>query len=284
MSLQILLDSFQLQAGNPSESFAEFIGYCEDSGAGRAYGGHVMAQAMSAAQRTVDPAYWVHSMNCNFYRPGAPEQAIHYRVEQLRNGRSFATRLVQAYQDEKPIFTATLSFQTEESSFEHSVGMPEVVAPEALDSNDLRINEYFEQNGIDHKYSWPIDVRYADPVDILNPQPKEPRDLVWMKANGEMPDDPHAHLQMFAYGSDNPIGSPAFNPHGKNPFLPDVMSATISHNLWIHRPVRMDEWLLFDINSDVSHGGRGMAHGRVFNQQQQLVASVAQELVMRLRR
>lgn len=284
MSLQTILDSFQLKPGVSCEPLVEFIGYCEDSGAGRAYGGHVMAQAMSAAQDTVEAAYRVHSMNCNFYRPGAPEQAIHYRVQRLRNGRSFATRLVQAYQHDKPIFTATLSFQTDEESFEHCADMPDVVAPKGLASNEFRINEYFKQNGIDHEYSWPIDVRYADPVDIQNPQPKEPRDLVWMRANGDMPTQPHAHEQMFAYGSDNPIGSPAFNPHGKNPFLPDVMSATISHNLWIHRPLRMDEWLLFDISSDISHGGRGMVHGRVFNQQKQLVASVAQELVMRLRR
>lgn len=99
-----------------------------------------------------------------------------------------------------------------------------------------------------------------------------------------MPDDSYAHLQMFAYGSDNPIASLAFNPHGKNPFIPDVMSATISHNLWFHRPVRMDEWLLFDTYSDIGHGGRAMAQGRVFNQQKQLVASVVQELLMRSRR
>ncbi|MFK7732302.1 MAG: acyl-CoA thioesterase [Pseudomonadales bacterium] len=284
MSLQTILDSFKLNSLKRTEQVSEFSECCEDSGGNRVYGGHVMAQAMSAAQQTVDSKYLVHSMNCNFYRPGVPDEPILYRVEHLRDGRSFATRLVQAYQNDKPIFTATFSLQTEESSFEHGIEAPDAVAPEKLISNETRINEYFKKHNFDHEYSWPMDVRYVDPVDISEPKPKEAKDLVWMRANGPMPDDLSAHCQLLAYASDNPIGSPPFNPHGKNPFMPDVIATTLSHSLWVHRPLSMSEWLLFDISSDISFGGRGMSHARVFNQHKQLVASATQELLMRQRR
>ena len=221
MDLPDILESFTLKCTSRSDSLVTFSGLAADDTGQRVYGGQLMAQALSAAQQTVDPSFVVHSMQSNFYRPCFPDAPVEYTVGVLRTGRSFATRSVLLKQNDKPIFNATFSLQTPEQGFEHAAAMPAAA---------------------------------------------------------------NTHSQMLAYASDNPISSPAFNILGENPFVPGVQSVTLSHALWFHRPVKMDEWVLFELSSDVTCGGRGLCHARVFMQSGELVASAVQEIVIRKRR
>ncbi|MFK8019370.1 MAG: acyl-CoA thioesterase [Pseudomonadales bacterium] len=284
MLLPDILESFTLERTFESESQAIFAGLAADSTGERVYGGQLMAQALSAVQQTVDSRFVVHSMQSNFYRPCFPDATVEYSVDILRTGRSFATRSVLLKQNDKPIFNATFSLHTEEQGFEHSTDMPAAPDPNTLINDEIRVNAHFEKQGIKHSYAWPIDVRFVEPAELESPEVKPPYDLVWVKANGPLPNEATIHTQMLAYASDNPISSPAFNIHGENPFVPGVQSVTLSHALWFHRPVRMDEWVLFELNSDITYGGRGLCHARVFAQSGELVASAVQEIVMRKRR
>lgn len=176
---------------------------------------------------------------------------------------------------------ATLSFHVDESGFSHAAEMPAAPLPNTLMSDQDRITQFFEKRGITHDYGWPIDVRYVAPMDLENPHVKPSSELAWVKANGAIPDLANLHTQLLAYASDNPISSPAFNPHGRSPFLADVQGATLSHALWFHRPVRIDDWLLFDLRSDITFGGRGLCEAKIFNRAGHLVATATQEILMR---
>jgi len=284
MDLPDILESFTLKCTSRSDSLVTFSGLAADDTGQRVYGGQLMAQALSAAQQTVDPSFVVHSMQSNFYRPCFPDTSVEYTVSVLRTGRSFATRSVLLKQNDKPIFNATFSLQTPEQGFEHAAAMPKAPDPDTLVNDEIRVNAHFEKHGIKHSYAWPIDVRFVEPAEFDSPEVRPPYDLVWVKANGPLPAAANTHSQMLAYASDNPISSPAFNIHGENPFVPGVQSVTLSHALWFHRPVKMDEWVLFELSSDVTCGGRGLCHARVFMQSGELVASAVQEIVIRKRR
>lgn len=246
---------------------------------GHVYGGLVMAQAISAAQQTVSEGFILHSMHAYFLRAGDNKVPIIYEVNPVRDGKSFISRQLVAKQNGQTIFDCSLSFQREEKGGHHQATMPAVAAPEKL----LSDKELFEALIPDNPYGWPIEFRQVDPMDFLNPEPKDPKACIWFKSASPLPDDLYVHQQLLAYASDNPILMTALRPHGLIPFSPGLKTATIDHSLWLHRPFRIDEWLLYEIESDFVGGGRGMSRGKIFTRQGELVASVAQEGLARFR-
>ena len=282
--LQGIIDSLALEGlDSPSETLTRFTGLCNDDSGERIYGGQVMAQAMSAGQQTVTKPYVLHSMHSTFLRQGAIGVPLTYCVEAMRNGRSFLSRQVVVEQNKKIIFTATLSFQKPEHGVSHAATMPDAPNPESLIRESHRINDFLASKGINNQYEWPIDIRFVNPPAIIDPQPQPPRLLAWIKTTAALPDNDNLQRQMFAYASDNPILMPAFFPHCINPFTPNVMAATLSHSIWIHQSLKIDDWLLFEVDSDFTGGGRGMGRAKVFNTEGHLVASAVQEGLVRQR-
>ncbi len=282
--LQGIIDSLALERlDSPSETLTQFTGLCNDDSGERIYGGQVMAQAISAGQQTVAKPYVLHSMHSTFLRQGAIGVPLTYCVEEMRNGRSFLSRQVVVEQNNKIIFTATLSFQKPEHGVSHAATIPDAPNPESLIKESHRINDFLAGKGINNQYEWPIDIRFVNPPAIIDPQPQPPRLLAWVKTTAVLPDNDNLQRQMFAYASDNPILMPAFFPHCINPFTPDVMAATLNHSIWIHESLKIDDWLLFEVDSDFTGGGGGMGRAKVFNTKGQLVASAVQEGLVRQR-
>ena len=191
---------------------------------GHVYGGLVMSQAISAAQQTVDERYILHSMHAYFLRAGDNKVPIIYEVNPVRDGKSFISRQLVAKQNGQTIFDCSLSFQLEEDGGHHQATMPSVAPPEKL----LSDKTLFEALIPDNPYGWPIEFRQVDPMDFVNPQPKEPKACIWFKAASVLPDDLCIHQQLLAYASDNPILMTALRPHGLIPFSPGLKTATKS--------------------------------------------------------
>ncbi|MUH73594.1 acyl-CoA thioesterase II [Psychrosphaera haliotis] len=261
-----------------------FRGQSQNLGFGRVFGGQVIGQALSAAKETVEDRF-VHSFHSYFLRPGDDQKPIVYDVENIRDGRSFSTRRVRALQYGKPVFYMTASFQTEEVGYEHSPEMPNVVGPEGLKSE----HEFFQEN-IDKipgtlrsiiAGEKPIEIRHVQVNDPFAPEKMPGRRQVWIKSNGSLPDDERIHRYLLAYASDFNFLPTALFPHGRSHILRDMQVATLDHSMWFHRPFRMDEWILFDMDSTSASGGRGLVKGQFFNQQGELVASAMQEGVIR---
>lgn len=255
----------------------------------RVFGGQIVAQALVAAARTVEGAE-PHSLHGYFLVGGDPSAPIEYEVERLRDGRSFSTRRSVAIQHGQPIFTLTCSFHVREPGLDHASEMPEVPDPETLKSPDrialasshlvpVALQRYFTQEQA-------IDVR---PVDLGRYFPKSERtplpalQNIWMRANGSLPDDPAIHRAVLAYLSDMTLIDTILVRHERTVFDPDVMAASLDHAIWFHRPFRADEWLLYSQISPTAHGARGLARGSLYSRDGQLVASVMQEGLMRLR-
>lgn len=250
----------------------------------RVFGGHVAGQALAAAGRTVTDVT-AHSLHAYFLRPGDPQLPIVYTVTRIRDGKSFVTRLVVASQRGEAIFNLSASFHRSEPGFAHQAPMPEVPPPEACTSweqwmkplTDLLPPELNERLMRER----PIDVRPVDPIDMLNPIPAGNRQSFWMRTSGAMPDAPLLHQCVATYASDHTLLSAAMRPHGKTFLSRDLMAASLDHAMWFHRPFRMDEWILYHQESPASFGGRGLAVGYFFTQSGELVASVAQEGLIR---
>lgn len=256
-----------------------FTGRASHVSRSRIYGGQVLAQAISAGQRTVDPEYTLHSLHSYFLRMGDPSRAVVYEVERIRDGRSFVTRRVVAKQFGKAIFSAALSFQRPEEGFTHARPMPDVPAPETLVNEEEILREFFP--GSD--YGWPIEFRPVNPQDHHNPKVEEPVFYTWFKTKDRIGDDLASHQQMLAYASDNPILVTALRPHGLSHLDPDVMVVTLDHALWFYRPFRVDDWLLYEVRGDIAGGGRALCRGRIYDRAGHLVAAVAQEGLLRQR-
>lgn len=247
-----------------------------DSGQ-RIYGGQVMAQAISAAQQSIEEKFVLHSFHCYFLRMGDPALPVIYDVDPIRDGRSFVTRRVVAKQKGRAIFNCSMSFQVYEQGLSHQAVMPQVIGPENLTSDEV----LFDSVAPDSDYGWPIELRQVDPMSFDSPQAKEPLSYTWFKSASALPDDLNLHQQLLAYASDNPILVTALRPHALTAFSPGLMTATLDHALWFHRPFKIDDWLLFEARSDSVGGGRGISHGKVFNRQGELVASAMQEGLVR---
>jgi acyl-CoA thioesterase-2 len=262
-----------------------FRGAQPDSARDRVYGGQVAAQAMIAGARTVDPEYAAHSLHSYFLLPGDYQVPIIYDVERIRDGRAFATRRVVARQHGRPIYYQTLNFQRAEDGFSHQDAMPAVGAPEdGLDLVELmREHGNEEADALGKEWS-ALDVRYLGNSRIgLPADPQHPAQArMWVRVNGTLSDDPLEHLAMFTYASDVSLLGASLAAHDADPTK--TMMASLDHALWFHRPFRADEWWLYDQWSPSASGGRGLSFGRVFQQDGTLVATAAQEGLIRPRR
>jgi len=254
----------------------------------RVFGGQVAGQALVAAGRTAQEGV-VHSLHAYFLRAGDPSIPILYQVDRIRDGRSFATRRVVAVQRGQPIFNLAASFQRVEEGLEHQAPMPEAPPPESLPSFRERTAPLLAA-APDELRRWlererPIDVRHVEPIDYLHPRPREPRQLVWFRADGRLPDDAPLllHQCIVAYASDMTLLDNATLPHAVSWFDPRVQMASLDHAMWFHRPFRADEWLLHAQESPAAAGGRGFTTGRLYTRDGRLVVSVAQEGLIRTR-
>ncbi len=252
----------------------------------RVYGGQVLGQALVAASRTVEEDRAAHSLHGYFLRPGDTTVPILYKVERIRDGRSFTTRNVHAIQHGRAIFSMLISFQVEEEGLTHQVDMPDVPAPEDLTpEEELRAAEAKEHPELFKDWTFkemPIDFRPIYPLSLANPKPQPPRNWAWMKVKGALPDDPRLHQCALAYLSDWSLLDTAFFPHGVSFLQDNLQTASLDHAMWFHRPFRADEWLLYVQDSPSSGGSRGINRGLIYSQDGRLVASATQEGLMRL--
>lgn len=267
-----------------------FRGQSQDLGWGTVFGGQVLGQALSAAAQTVPPDRHVHSLHAYFLRPGDVSKPIVYDVDRIRDGKSFTTRRVVAIQGGQPIFNLAASFQIEEPGFEHQEPMPEAPPPESLKTDQQR---FIEAAGRLPKFAIerataerPIEIRVASEDDDLFDPPKRPaRRMVWLKAIDKLPDNPALHAYLLAYASDFSFVTTSLLPHGVTWLTPKMQIASIDHVMWFHQPsaLRVDDWLLYVMDSPVAHGSRGLARGLIFTKSGALVASTAQEGLIRRR-
>ncbi len=263
-----------------------FRGQSQDLGFPKVFGGQVMGQALSAAKQTVPAERGLHSFHCYFLRPGNVKKPIIYEVDRSRDGRSFTSRRVVAIQSGTPIFHMSLSFQEDEKGLEHQLPViPDVAAPENVVSELEQVRQLASMIPEDLRDKLtserPIDIRPVNAPNMLKPEPMEPIRHVWLRANGELPDDPRIHKYLLAYASDFSFIGTALNPHGVNFWNRRLKVASIDHAMWFHKPFRMDEWLLYSIDSPMAAGGRGFVRGQIFNRQGELVASTVQEGLIR---
>jgi len=264
-----------------------FRGQSQDLGWGQVFGGQVLGQALSAAAQTVPADRACHSLQAYFLRPGDAARPIVYDVDRSRDGASFTTRRVVAVQGGRPIFHLSASFHSPEEGFSHQEPMPSVPGPEGLRSelelwaqHEDKIPKRMRARVLAER---PIELRPIDPMDVFLPVPKEPRHAMWLKASGSLPDDDAVHRYMLAYCSDFGFIPTALRPHGASWVDPTLQVASIDHVMWFHRAFRMDEWLLHVMESPSASGARGFVRGRFYDRAGRLVASTAQEGLMRRR-
>jgi len=264
-----------------------FGGRSQDLGWSRVYGGQVLGQALSAAEQTVPPERAVHSLHGYFLRPGDSGRPIVYEVDRIRDGKSFTTRRVVAIQKGRAIFNMAASFHIDEGGFEHHAPAPEVPGPEGLRSDREWIADYKEelpQKLRDALMSETrIEARPVEGYNLLDPQLRKAQRHVWFRAAHALPDDPRLHRYLLAYASDSHFLTTSLHPHGKSWLSPGMQVASIDHAMWFHRPFRVDDWLLYSIDSPNASGGRGLVHGRFYNREGLLVATATQEGLIRQR-
>jgi acyl-CoA thioesterase II len=250
----------------------------------RVFGGQVAGQALVAAGRTVPEDRPVHSLHAYFIRPGDPTVPLIYLVERVRDGRSFTTRRVSAIQHGKPIFTLSASFQRDEPGVEHADSMPAVPPPEEIPSTAERMEKLFGPDVRNWFGGNPIDIRHIGPLTFeaeRDPSLRTTRNMVWLRADGDLPDDPLLHVCMMTYASDMTLLDSVLLAHGLSWADGRTTGASLDHAMWFHRPFRADRWLLYAQDSPVAHGARGLARGEVYTSEGELVVSVVQEGLIR---
>jgi acyl-CoA thioesterase-2 len=264
-----------------------FRGRSPDVGWQRVFGGQVIGQALVAACRTVEDRQ-PHSMHAYFLLPGDPKVPIVYEVDRIRDGKSFTTRRVIAIQHGQPIFSMSVSFHNNEpGGLAHQIDMPAVPKPEELPSEaEIRervlplmpdpVRRYYERER-------PIELRPVEYGRYLGKKSEDGKFNVWIRATGRLPDDPAIHRAVLAYLSDMTLLDTALIAHGKSIFQRSMQVASLDHALWFHRPFRADEWLLYAQDSPNTGGARGLTRGLIYTQSGRLVASVAQEGLIRER-
>jgi len=264
-----------------------FRGRSPQSGWQRVFGGQVIGQALVAAVRTVEGRP-PHSLHAYFLLPGDPKVPIIYEVARIRDGKSFTTRRVSAIQHGHPIFAMMASFHVDEEGWTHQATMPDVPTPDELPSeSEIRqevlpmmpdpVRRYFERER-------PIELRPVEFNRYLGKPMPDAKFNMWMRATARLPDDPAIHQCVLAYASDMALLDAALVPHGRTVFEHTVMAASLDHALWLHRPFRADDWLLYAQDSPNLTGARGYSRGLIFARDGRLVASVAQEGLLRPRR
>ncbi len=265
-----------------------FRGQSQDLGWGVVFGGQVLGQALSAAAQTVPAERHVHSMHAYFLRQGNARAPIVYEVEVARDGSSFTTRRVVAVQHGQPIFILNASFQAEEAGYDHAEPAPlDVPGPEGLLSEQQLAEQVVDQIPEPLRVmalaDRPIEIRPVTKWNLLKPTKLPPRRQLWYRAAARLPDDPAVHRYLLAYASDFNFLPTAMMPHGVSWVTPGMQVASLDHAMWFHRPFRFDEWLLYDVESPSASGARGLVLGRFYTRAGELVASVAQEGLMRNR-
>ena len=264
-----------------------YRGQNRDLGTGRVYGGQVFAQALVAARRTVDDNREAHSAHGYFILPGDLAAPIVYFVDRLRDGKSFTTRRVTAIQHGQAIFNLSASFHAAEEGIAHQFDMPQVPHPDTLTPELQLIRQMADRIPESLRavltQERPIDVRPVAPMDPLRAEKSAPVRHAWFRAVGRLPDAPWIHQAVLAYASDHGLLVTALQPHGIPYRAPGLQLASLDHSLWMHRPFRADEWLLYSTDSPVTSGARGFVRGTIHSHSGELVASVAQEGLMRMR-
>ena len=263
-----------------------FRGQSRDIGTKYVFGGQVLGQALSAAQATLEAQRTAHSLHAYFLRAGDTGSPIVYQVDRTRDGGSFSVRRVTAIQHGQPIFFLAASFQEHQQGAEHQLTMPEVPKPEDIDPappvpDDVmaalptKIQRWLSRQG-------PFEFRHVYPRDELNPPKRPPYQQVWFRLCERVGDSPELHRALLAYASDFHLLGTATFPHGISYYHPNVQMASLDHALWFHRPFRADDWLLYSIDSPSAQGARGLARGQIFDRHGVLVASTAQEGMIRV--
>ena len=265
-----------------------YRGFSPHDGRPRIFGGLVAAQSLLAACRTVEGRV-AHSLHGYFLREGDTSAPVIYHVDRIRDGRSFATRRVVAKQHGKAIFNIAVSFQAPEDGLAHQIGMPDAPAPESVPTNLERLEAYKERS--DHpaidfliRLDRPIQRREVDHVDLLEPEAFTGPQRMWFRADGELGDDPVLHQAVLAYASDYGLLESSFNTHGHSFLTDELILASLDHAVWFHQPIRADRWMLYVTHSPRTSGGRGLNFGHIYSEEGTLLASVAQEGLIRIRR
>jgi len=252
----------------------------------RVFGGQVAGQALVAAGRTVPADRPVHSLHAYFIRPGDPTVPLVYVVDPVRDGRSFTTRRVTAIQHGKTIFTLSASFHHPEPGFEHADAMPEVRRPEDVEPTADRLRRLYGPAADEYSWPNPIDIRHVGPLTVeasRDPSLITSRNVVWLRADGELPDDPLLHVCLMTYASDMTLLDTVLLAHGTSWSDGLISGASLDHAMWFHRPFRADRWLLYVQDSPVASGALGLARGEVYTRDGELVVSVVQEGLLRPR-
>jgi acyl-CoA thioesterase-2 len=252
----------------------------------RVFGGQVAGQALVAAGRTVPADRPVHSLHAYFIRPGDPTVPLVYVVEPVRDGKSFTTRRVTAIQHGKTIFTLSASFHRSEPGFEHADAMPEVPGPDEVEPTADRLRRLYGPAADEYAWPNPIDIRHVGPLTAeasRDPSLITSRNVVWLRADGELPDDPLLHVCLMTYASDMTLLDTVLLAHGTSWSDGLITGASLDHAMWFHRPFRADRWLLYVQDSPVASDARGLARGEVFTRDGELVVSVVQEGLLRPR-
>ena len=252
----------------------------------RVFGGQVAGQALVAAGRTVPEDRPVHSLHAYFIRPGDPTVPLIYLVERVRDGRSFTTRRVTTIQHGKTIFTLSASFHRDEPGVEHADPMPDVPPPDAIATTAERMEKLFGPSVREWYDGNPIDIRHIGPLSFeaeRDPSLRTTRSMVWLRVDGDLPDDPLLHVCLMTYASDMTLLDSVLLAHGLSWADGRTTGASLDHAMWFHGPFRADQWLLYSQESPVASGARGLARGQVFTQDGQLVVSVVQEGLIRAR-
>jgi len=263
-----------------------FRGQSRDIGTRYVFGGQVLGQALSAAQRTVDSDRAVHSLHAYFLRAGDIEAPIVYDVDRARDGKSFSMRRVVAIQHGQPIFNFAASFQVHEPGAEHQIEMPDVPKPEDLEpiapvpadelsKMPVKLQRWLSRRGA-------FEFRYVSARNELKPTKRPPYQQIWFRLIDRAPDDDALHRALLAYASDFHLIGTAMLPHGISYLQHNVQVASLDHALWFHRPFRTDDWLLYACDSPSAQGARGLTRGQVYTRDGKLVASTAQEGLIRL--
>ena len=265
-----------------------FRGRSQDLGWHAIFGGQVLGQALSAAAQTVVAERTVHSLHGYFLIAGDVNKPILYQVDRLRDGRSFSTRRVVAIQEGQAIFSLACSFQAQEEGYDHQDLMPEVPPPESLKSERelaLALADVIPAGLREIATAErPIEIRPVEPRNPLQPRKLAPLRHLWYRAIDQLPADPALHRYLLAYASDFSFLGTAMDPHGVSWINPGMKVASLDHSMWFHRPFRFDDWLLYTVESPSASGGRGLVRGRFFDRAGRLVASCAQEGVIRRRK
>jgi len=263
-----------------------FRGRSPQNGWQRVFGGQVIGQALVAADRTVEAQdRLAHSLHAYFLVAGDPKVPIIYDVDRIRDGGSFATRRVIAIQHGQAIFSMAVSFHKAETGFEHQIAMPEVPPPEELPSEEELLARFLPHMPKEMRFYWekerPIELRPVDLSRYLCREKMEPKQYLWIRTNGRLPDNYRLHQCALAYASDFSLLDTALIAHGRVLFDPRLLLASLDHALWFHRPFRADEWLLYAQDSPSGQAGRGFCRGSIFSRDGLLVASTVQEGLIR---